>query len=84
MVHIGKDEWLLPETSEHRKLSAVECALIQTFPPNYIWKGSLSSRYKQIGNAVPCQLAKVISKPIANYLKDQLKVDRREKEEVLL
>jgi len=71
MIKVGKDKWILPETSEHRKLSYVECALIQTFPPNYTWKGSLSSIYRQIGNAVPCLLAKAISKPIADYLKNQ-------------
>ncbi|WP_214818996.1 DNA cytosine methyltransferase [Exiguobacterium sp. s131] len=69
MVKVGTDEWILPETSEHRRLSAVECALIQTFPKDYIWKGSLGSIYKQIGNAVPCLLAKAIAQPIADYLK---------------
>ncbi|MGP4073965.1 DNA cytosine methyltransferase [Piscibacillus sp. B03] len=69
MVKVDRDEWILPETSEHRKLSAVECALIQTFPPNYKWKGNLSSQYKQIGNAVPCLLGKAIAKPIADFLK---------------
>ncbi|MEY8743896.1 DNA cytosine methyltransferase [Bacillales bacterium AN1005] len=70
MIKLGTDEWILPKTSEHRRLSAIECALIQTFPADYIWKGSLGSIYKQIGNAVPCLLAKAISTPIADYLKD--------------
>lgn len=69
MIKVGTDEWRLPETSDHRRLSAVECALIQTFPPDYVWKGSLGNIYKQIGNAVPCLLAKAIAKPISNYLK---------------
>lgn len=69
MIKIKKDEWILPENSTHRRLSVVECALIQTFPADYIWKGSLGSIHKQIGNAVPCLLAKAISKPIADYLK---------------
>ncbi|MEK4813663.1 DNA cytosine methyltransferase [Bacillus sp. FSL L8-0287] len=68
MIKLGTDEWILPETSEHRRLSAVECALIQTFPADYIWKGNLGNIYKQIGNAVPCLLAKAISKPIADFL----------------
>lgn len=70
MINVDRDKWILPDTSEHRKLSWVECALIQTFPPNYVWKGNLSSRYKQIGNAVPCLLAKAIAKPIADYLRN--------------
>jgi DNA (cytosine-5)-methyltransferase 1 len=86
MIKVGKDKWILPETSEHRKLSYVECALIQTFPPNYIWKGSLSSIYRQIGNAVPCLLAKAISKPIADYLKEQYRNqndNNEDKEQIL-
>lgn len=70
MIKKGKDEWILPETSEHRRLSAVEVALIQTFPADYVWKGSLGSIYKQIGNAVPCLLAKAVTKPLVGFLKD--------------
>ncbi|GMG76956.1 hypothetical protein ShirakiTB12_54250 [Priestia megaterium] len=68
MIKLGKDEWVLPETSEHRRLSAVEVALIQTFPANYVWKGSLGAIYKQVGNAVPCLLAKAVSQPLADFL----------------
>lgn len=74
MIKVGTDEFILPETSQHRRLSAVECALIQTFPSDYIWKGSIGSIYKQIGNAVPCLLAKAISKPIANYLAEYYEI----------
>lgn len=70
MIKLGTDEWILPQTSEHRRLSYIECALIQTFPADYIWKGSIGSIYKQIGNAVPCLLAKAFVTPIANYLKN--------------
>lgn len=69
MIKLGKDEWILPDTSEHRKLSASECALIQTFPSEYIWKGDLGAKYRQVGNAVPCLLAKAVAQPIADYLK---------------
>ncbi|MCC8433456.1 DNA cytosine methyltransferase [Brevibacillus sp. M2.1A] len=69
MIKLGTDEWILPKTSEHRRLSAVECALIQTFPADYIWKGSLGSIHKQIGNAVPCLLAKAVAKPMYDFLK---------------
>jgi DNA (cytosine-5)-methyltransferase 1 len=69
MIKLGQDEWILPETSKHRRLSYIECALIQTFPPDYIWKGLLGSIHKQIGNAVPCTLSREISKPIFEFLK---------------
>ena len=34
-----------------------EYARIQTFPDEWIFKGNLSEQYKQIGNAVPVNLA---------------------------
>lgn len=37
-----------------RRLTVRECARIQTFPDTFVFSGSISSMYKQIGNAVPC------------------------------
>jgi len=51
-----------------RRLSARECAMIQTFPDNFIFEGSLNQMIKQIGNAVPVLLAK----KIANVIKKNL------------
>ncbi|MDQ6989431.1 MAG: DNA (cytosine-5-)-methyltransferase [Mariprofundaceae bacterium] len=42
---------------ETRPLTVREYARIQTFPDSWVFKGSLSSQYKQIGNAVPVNLA---------------------------
>ncbi|MDR2884741.1 MAG: DNA (cytosine-5-)-methyltransferase [Deferribacteraceae bacterium] len=43
--------------SETRPLNIREYARIQTFPDDWNFSGSLSSQYKQIGNAVPVNLA---------------------------
>jgi len=43
-----------------RRLTYQEAAVLQTFPINYDWKGSRSSIFKQIGNAVPCNLGKLM------------------------
>jgi DNA (cytosine-5)-methyltransferase 1 len=40
-----------------RRLTLEECAAIQTFPMDVQWAGQLSSKFKQIGNAVPPRLA---------------------------
>ncbi|MFM5983585.1 MAG: DNA cytosine methyltransferase, partial [Sphaerospermopsis kisseleviana] len=45
---------------ELRCLTVRESARIQTFPDDWIFYGSVSSKYKQIGNAVPVLLAKEI------------------------
>ncbi|UQF72085.1 DNA cytosine methyltransferase (plasmid) [Vagococcus lutrae] len=54
--------------NKKRRLSARECAILQTFPDDFIFEGSLSSLYRQIGNAVPVLLAEKIAKQIADLL----------------
>ncbi len=53
---------------ELRPFSIRENARIQSFPDNWIFEGSLSEQYKQIGNAVPVNLAKEIGLSIKRYL----------------
>lgn len=45
-----------------------ECAAIQSFPNDYIFKGSKSSCLKQIGNAVPPKLSKEVANEIIQIL----------------
>jgi DNA (cytosine-5)-methyltransferase 1 len=47
-----------------RPLNYRECALIQGFPESWEFVGSVSQKYKQIGNAVPIKLATAIGKKI--------------------
>ena len=58
-----------------RRITLEEAALIQTFPLGYKFYGSQSSKFKQIGNAVPCNLAQLVGKMIYERLskKDYLK-----------
>ena len=51
-----------------RRLTINEAKIIQTFPEKYVFRGSKSSIYKQIGNAVPCNLAKAIANAVLEYL----------------
>jgi DNA (cytosine-5)-methyltransferase 1 len=53
----------LTEVPAHiRRITTVEAAAIQTFPPDYEFCGGKSSVYRQIGNAVPCSLAEAVAK----------------------
>jgi DNA (cytosine-5)-methyltransferase 1 len=45
-----------------------ESARIQSFPDNFIFQCSKTSQYKQVGNAVPPVLAKVLAETIKSYL----------------
>lgn len=54
---------------EERPLTIREYARIQTFDDDYEFIGSISSQYKQIGNAVPVELANQMGKSILDVLR---------------
>ncbi|WP_444906530.1 DNA cytosine methyltransferase [Microbulbifer sp. ANSA003] len=54
---------------QDRAISVREAACLQTFPRDYKFKGNLSSRARQIGNAVPPLMAKKIAEAILEHQK---------------
>jgi len=61
MTKIDKDHWKFGENGITRRFSWREAAAIQTFPPHLEFAGDLTSKYRQIGNAVPVKLAESIA-----------------------
>lgn len=61
MVKVGRDLWRFGDGGATRRLSWQEAAAIQTFPEGMEFAGSLTSRYRQIGNAVPVKLAEAVA-----------------------
>lgn len=55
---------------KNRVLSARELARLQTFPDDFIFEGTMKRAYWQIGNAVPCILAKNIALAIKPNIKE--------------
>jgi DNA (cytosine-5)-methyltransferase 1 len=53
---------------EHRMLTLRECALIQTFPNDFEFCGSVNEQTQLIGNAVPPLLAQVLAEHVAKVL----------------
>lgn len=53
---------------ETRPFTVREYARIQTFPDDWIFEGSMTSQYAQIGNAVPVNLAEEIGKSLVATL----------------
>jgi len=49
-----------------RRLTVRECARIQTFPDSFAFVGSISSMYKQLGNAVPCKFSEYLCRIFEN------------------
>lgn len=52
---------------QDRAISVREAAAIQTFPDNFVFKGSLNSQARQVGNAVPAKLAEVFGRHLLNH-----------------
>ena len=53
---------------ETRPLTVREYARIQGFPDNWSFEGSLSQKYRMIGEAVPVELARIIAETIKNII----------------
>ena len=56
--------------TETRPLTIREYARIQTFPDDWEFVGNISAQYKQIGNAVPVNLAYVLGRSIVRLLNE--------------
>lgn len=56
--------------TETRPLQIREYARIQTFPDNWEFIGSMNAVYKQIGNAVPVNLAAALGRSLVRLLND--------------
>ena len=56
--------------TETRPLTVREYARIQTFPDNWQFEGTMADQYKQIGNAVPVNLAYAIGRSLIRLFND--------------
>ena len=55
---------------QHRAISVREAACLQTFPRDFVFTGSLGSMARQIGNAVPVLMAKVVGDHVNRHLEE--------------
>lgn len=68
----GGEHVLVRPGHEHRYLSIRECARVQTFPDSYHFMGSRTECMRQLGNAVPVQLAREIARSVRVQLEGAL------------
>ena len=69
-AHLHKDglRHIHPDPDQARSITAREAARLQTFPDNFVFKGSRSDIFKMIGNAVPPEFGSIIAKNVKAVL----------------
>lgn len=80
MKFVEQNKRIFAVDKEHlyRRLTVRECARIQTFPDDFLFKyHNIADGYKMIGNAVPVKFAEAIANEIKNQLKDYIKTTVR-------
>lgn len=73
-IEQNKREFVKGKEQLYRRLSVRECARVQTFPDDFIFKyNNLTDGYKMVGNAVPVNMAYAIAEKIMSDLSMILK-----------
>lgn len=70
---LGNSSNLHPE--QQRMITIREGARLQSFKDNFVFYGSKSSQYKQIGNAVPTLLARAVAETIYPHINNKSIID---------
>ena len=69
MIKLEQDKFMFSPNGEYRRLSVRECARIQSFQDNFIFKyNDVNHGYKMIGNAVNVDFAKILADSIMSAL----------------
>jgi DNA (cytosine-5)-methyltransferase 1 len=68
-IHANKRIFVPGKEELYRRLSVRECARVQTFPDEFLFKyNNIADGYKMVGNAVPVNFAFALAKEIKKQL----------------
>lgn len=81
VAHLYKDGNLFihPDPEQARTFTVREAARIQSFPDDFIFEGSRTEQFRQVGNAVPPLMAEAFAKTLRDYLDVIEEKDRKGK-----
>lgn len=71
----GGENMLRRDDGSVRYFSVREAARLQTFPDDYVFQGAWTEGFRQLGNAVPVELARVVASEVRRVL--DVTVERR-------
>lgn len=68
----GGENMLLKPDGSVRYFSVRESARLQTFPDNFLFHGSWTETMRQLGNAVPVTLARIVAEDVMRHLESSI------------
>ena len=71
-AHLHKDGYMYIHPAQPRSITVREAARLQGFPDRFIFMGSRTDQFKQVGNSVPPLMAQAVALEIRKVLEEAL------------